>query len=113
MGWLTYGSAPAIEIEDSLLRHLQVVIINKLRRDEPFAFHWDQHQAADDPSTSASHGTIWISRASQLYFSYHGPRTSGALNRAWLEQLMLASNSSGGLTALPEPAQQVPSRAPE
>ena len=102
MGTLTYGSAPAIEVEDRLLRHLQAVIISKLRRDEPFAFNWEQAGRMADADT-ASHGAIWISRASQLYFQYDGPRTSEPLNRHWLEQLMLASNSTHGLDPLPEP----------
>jgi hypothetical protein len=34
MGKLIYGIAPAIEIEDRGLRHLQVAIMTKLRRDE-------------------------------------------------------------------------------
>ncbi len=104
MGWLTYGSAPPIEIEDRLLHHLQAVIITKLRRDEPFAFNWEQaRQGADGEAGARSHGTIWISRASQLYFHYDGPRTSEPLNRNWLEQLTLSSNSTRGLDPLPEP----------
>ncbi len=57
MGWLTYGSAPPIEIEDRLLHHLQAVIITKLRRDEPFAFNWEQsRQRADGEAGARSHG---------------------------------------------------------
>ncbi len=104
MGRLTYGSAPAIEIEDRLLRHLQVVIISKLRRDEPFAFNWEQaRKGMDGEAGATSHGAIWLSRASQLYFHYDGPRSNELLNRNWLEQLTLSSNSGRGLDPLPEP----------
>ncbi len=110
MGTLIYGFAPAIEIEDRLLRHLQAVIINKLRRDEPFAFNWERRtDEGEGPATA--HGTIWISRASQLYFHYDGPPTGEPLNRQWLEQLMLASNSGHGLDPLPEPEMRVASHA--
>jgi hypothetical protein len=40
MGKLIYGIAPAIEIEDRGLRHLQLAIMTKLRRDERFTFSW-------------------------------------------------------------------------
>ncbi len=105
MGTLTYGSAPAIDIEDRMLRHLQAVIINKLRRDEPFAFNWERQGAAGEAGPRA-HGTIWISRASQLYFHYQGPRGTEPLNRQWLEQLMAAASSGHGLDPLPEPERQ-------
>jgi hypothetical protein len=42
MGSLIYGVAPVIQIEDRVLRHLQLVIIQKLRRNESFGFNWDQ-----------------------------------------------------------------------
>ncbi len=102
MGSLTYGSAPAIEIDDRLLRHLQTVIISKLRRDEPFAFNWNR-QGRNGDAGAAAHGTIWISRASQLYFAYDGPRGAEPMNRQWLEQLMVAASSGHGLDPLPEP----------
>uniref|UniRef100_UPI000A6C64CB DUF7882 family protein n=1 Tax=Microbacterium mangrovi TaxID=1348253 RepID=UPI000A6C64CB len=45
MGRLTYEHDIRVEFEDRLLLHLQQVITNKLRRDEPFVFTW-----RDDPS---------------------------------------------------------------
>jgi hypothetical protein len=106
MGFLIYGVAPAIRIEDRVLRHLQAVIIAKLRRGETFAFNWDQEpgvEGAESGDDEASHGTIWISSASQLYFRYDGSRVGQLLNRHWLEVLMKASNSASGLYAAPEP----------
>ncbi len=108
MGSLISGVAPAIRIDDRVLRHLEAVIISKLRRGESLAFHWDQEpgvrgdEAAEDGG--AAHGTIWVAPTSHLYFRYDGPRNEHALNRQWLEALMQASNSTGGLRALPEPA---------
>jgi hypothetical protein len=104
MGTLVYGSAPAIDIEDRTLRHLQAVMIAKLRRHENFAFNWDAEPGvgSDRMSHDGSHGTIWVSEAVQLYFRYDGPRQS-QLNRAWLNELMACANTSFGLRAVPEP----------
>ncbi|WP_210479286.1 hypothetical protein [Naasia sp. SYSU D00948] len=109
MGSLIYGVAPAIRIEDRVLRHLQAVIVGKLRRGESFSFNWDQEPGVgEDEATdeAAAHGTVWIGPASQLYFRYDGPRDGHVLNREWLEVLMRASNSAGGLHVVPEPVQQ-------
>jgi hypothetical protein len=107
MGTLIYGSAPIIDIEDRLLRHLQAVIIAKLRRHENFAFNWDQEPGVgtDTTSNDGSHGTIWLSEAVPLYFRYDGPRQT-QLNRAWLNELMASANTGFGLRAVPEPARE-------
>lgn len=104
MGFLIYGVAPAVEIQDRLLRHLEMVITAKLRRGESFAFHWDQEAGVSgDQAHDAAHGSVWISQGSQLYFRYDGPRKSHTLNRQWVDQLLVAANSAGGLHAIEEP----------
>ncbi|HEY8591096.1 MAG TPA: hypothetical protein VIL55_16235 [Naasia sp.] len=104
MGSLIYGAAPVIRMDDRVLRHVQVVAISKLRRNEPFAFNWDQEPGVvGDEVWGSSHGTIWISNASQLYFQYDGPRSEQKLNSTWLEMLSKATYRLEGLSALPEP----------
>ena len=105
MGLFRYGAAPAITIDDRLLKHLQAVMVAKLRRRESFAFNWDQEPGVGHDVTreNGSHGSVWISESSSLYFRYDGPR-AGSLNRAWLEELMLAANTNSGLRGIPEPA---------
>ena len=104
MGQLFYGVSPAIRIDDWALRHLQTVILTKLRRDESFSFSWDGEAGieggTDEPGSVP--GTIWVSRASSLYFRFDGDR-SGPLNKRWLVNLAEAANGSGGLRLLPEP----------
>jgi hypothetical protein len=104
MGTLVYGAAPAITIEDRTLKHLQAVIIMKLRRDEAFAFNWDAEPGVgeDELHPNASHGTIWISQGSQLYFRYDGARNE-KLNPEWIEGLTKAAYTPRGLWAVPEP----------
>jgi hypothetical protein len=106
MGTLLYSSAPAIKMEDRILRHLQAVIVAKLRRRENFAFNWDEEPGVEGDATTpegGAHGTIWVSDATPLYFRYDGPRQND-LNRAWLNVLMVAANSTFGLRALQEPS---------
>lgn len=105
MGSLTYGIAPAIDISDWALRHLQVVIVAKLRRQESFQFSWDgEPDVGGDEAApnNGRHGSIWISHGSPLYFSFDSA-LSEPLNRDWIELLTRAAASSSGLRALREP----------
>lgn len=105
MGKLIYGIAPAIEIDDRALRHLQVAILSKLRRDEKFAFSWGaEPDVGEDVALSGDgqFGTIWLNSASSLYFSYH-QSPSGPLNKAWVETMLELANRTGSLKTVPEP----------
>lgn len=107
MGHLIYGVAPAINIDDWALQHLRMVIVTKLRRDESFMFTWgsepDTHGDDGTERAEGQHGSVWISRASSLYFSFTAPPAQ-ALNRQWLTALNEAANSASGLRLVPEPA---------
>jgi hypothetical protein len=106
VGSIIYGIAPAIIIEDRALRHVQAVIIAKLRRNESFSFNWDNEPDVDgavDTPKPAQHGSVWLSKSSMLYFSYDNPRTE-ALNPPWLDLLTRAASTPSGLRVLPEPA---------
>ena len=106
MGQLIYGTAPAIQIDDWGLQHLQAVMLTKLRRDESFSFSWDNEPDVDGDIAEPGrghHGTVWISKGTPLYFNYDGPR-EGTLNKQWLAALALtASSSTGNFRLLPEP----------
>jgi hypothetical protein len=104
MGSFIYGTAPAITIQDRTLKHLQAVMVAKLRRRENFAFSWDEEPGVgqDESHVGGAHGSVWVNESASLYFKYDGPR-GDKLNQAWLEVLMQAANTSGGLRAVPEP----------
>jgi hypothetical protein len=105
MGLMIYAVAPAIEIDDRALKHVQAVIISKLRRGESFAFSWDaEPDVGEDVAGpgSGKHGSVWISPSSLLYFSYEGSRNM-PLNPAWLTLLSREANSNSGLRVVPEP----------
>ena len=94
MGQFLYDQGRAIEVDDRTLAHLQVVMINKLRRREHFAI--------TVPDGDRMH-CMWVSPQTPMQFVYSGNRRP-VLNRLWLEQLAEAANSVNGLVLLPEPA---------
>ncbi|MBN9153681.1 MAG: ATP-dependent DNA ligase [Microbacterium sp.] len=97
MGKFVYNGNVKVEFEDRLLAHLQVAIVNKLRRGESFQFTW-----RDDSSTGGGRTSIWVNPQSSLIYKFYGSRPP-ALNPAWLEALAFVANSPAGLHVVPEP----------
>ncbi len=100
MGQFRYDRGRAIDVDDRTLAHLQVVVVNKLRRQEHFAITLN-----DNEQTLC----MWVGPQTPMQFVYSGNRRP-LLNRLWLEQLADAANSTSGLVLLPEPAYEL---APE
>ena len=100
MGQFVYNSNSTFTIDDRTLAHLQVVILDKLRRNESFALdlHDDRHIQ-----------TLWITQRSALAFHYSGNRRP-ALNHDWLELMSAEAGLGGVLRVLPEPPE--PPRVP-
>lgn len=98
MGALLYGSPPSeIPMDDRLLAHLKLVIVNKMRRNEPFLLSWDV------PSSEGSgRKSVWLHPSIPLQFVFQGSRVP-ALNPAWIDLMMRASMSNDGLRLMPEP----------
>ena len=105
MGTLIYNGGISLAVDDRTMAHLQVVIINKLRRRESFTFTWDD---------GATQTVCWIAPSIAIEFVFSGNRRP-VLNRNWLELLALSANANGGLVAVPEPveAPRPPDRADE
>lgn len=97
MGRIIYEDVVRAEFDDRLLAHLQIVIGNKLRRDESFYFSWRDGAAEGHGRTS-----IWVHPGATLVFKYLGARPA-SVNPAWLDILSRAANSPAGLYILPEP----------
>jgi hypothetical protein len=95
MGSLIYDST-IIEFDDRLLLHLQIVIVNKLRRRESFAMSW-----RDSPEIGDGRSTIWLDPSIPLYFKFSGSRTP-SINRDWLETLAESAASTTGLVVTGE-----------
>jgi hypothetical protein len=93
MGRFVYDRDATVEMDDRTLAHLQVVVINKLRRQESFAL-----TLRDEQRTLS----VWLCPQTAIQFVYSGNRRP-ALNREWIEELAVSANSMGGLRLLPEP----------
>lgn len=98
MGTLQYDGV-LVEFEDRLLAHLQIVIVQKIRRGESFLMSW-----RDAPETGDGHSAIWIHPAQNLYFKFAGSKVP-AINQEWLDQLTLSANSPRGLLVIREGTQ--------
>ena len=93
MGTLVYDQKVIADLDDRALAHLQVVVINKLRRQESFSI------SLQDAGKTIS---VWVSPHSALAFIFAGNRQP-TLNRRWIEELAQTANSVGGLFMIPEP----------
>jgi len=92
MGKLTYGAIQReIVMEDRLLAHLEVVVLARLRRNNPLTLRWVERDEDGD-----GRRTIWIHPGSDLYFEYTGAE-HGELDRELLDTLVRAADSNSGI----------------
>ena len=95
MGTMKYDGA-IIEYEDRLLTHLQIVIMQKLRRGEGFPMSWlDALEVGDGRSS------IWLSPSVPIYFKFAGSKVP-EINHSWLRTLTESADSSRGLVVTDE-----------
>lgn len=98
MGQLIYSGQPLdLHVDDRALTHLQIVIVNMLRRDHSFVFSWK-----DDALHGDGRSSIWLHPGVGLHFKFAGSRTP-AINRSWLEALYASASSGAGLVLTAEP----------
>jgi hypothetical protein len=93
MGFLVYDDTREVAMEDRTLAHLQIVMIDKLRRNEKFAVNLRSDRALV---------SIWVSTCTPMMFVYEGNRHP-AINHAWVELLAGEAGLTGVLEILPEP----------
>jgi len=89
MGTLKYDGT-TVEFPDLVLAHVEVVVIQKLRRQEAFFLSW--HESAAGGGRTG----IWVHPHALLTFHY----TSNApaqIDRAWIERLAVAASSAPGM----------------
>jgi hypothetical protein len=96
VGYLQYDGEE-YDFDDRVLMHLQIVISTKLRRHEDFFLSWVQ--PADRGS---GRHAIWIDNGVPLHFFFTGSRPA-AINREWLDQLVLSASQATGLLLGDEP----------
>jgi hypothetical protein len=93
MGFLVYDTTRAIAVEDRVLAHLQVVIIDKLRRAENFGLNLRSENRIV---------MMWVTRSARLQFVYEGNQRP-RINNAWVELMASEAGLTGTLQLLPEP----------
>jgi len=92
MAILYYGSTEhQIEIDDTALAHLKVVIATKLRRNESFTLSW-RH----DDGQPGGRSTIWLHPSIELRFEFTEP-TPPKLDAARIQEYANSANTSGGI----------------
>lgn len=96
MGKLVYGSRE-IDIDDRLLTHLQVVAINRLKRERSFALSW-----RDSRDQGGGRTTVWMHPSIPLMFHFDGSRVP-AINREWLDELNASAEGPMGMIVTEEP----------
>lgn len=90
MGKLIYGGM-SIQFEDRVLAHVQIVIFDKLRRQESFTVSWRDSTLVGDGRSA-----IWVDPSIPLYFTFDESRVP-EIDRAWLAALSDSAESSTGL----------------
>jgi hypothetical protein len=95
MGSLTYDGT-TIGIDDRALTHLQIVIVNKLRRGESFLMSWK-----DSPEIGDGRSSVWMHPYMLLYFKFDGSRVP-EIDGEWLADLSESADSSRGLIVMAE-----------
>ena len=97
MGKFHFDNLTSAAFDDRELAHLQVVIVDKLRRGEAFSFTWKE-----DISTGGGRSSVWLHPSSIILFRFHGSRRPH-INMAWVEALAYTANQPAGLYLVPEP----------
>lgn len=90
MGSITYDGTK-VHFDDRTLTHLQIVIVQKLNRQESFLLSWKDSKNVGDGRTA-----IWLSPGTPLLFKFSGSRVP-AVDREWLEKLGQSADSTRGL----------------
>lgn len=97
MGAFFYGSPEyCCMVDDRLLLHLQIIIVDKLRLGERFAFR------CDDPGTPCGATTFWMAPDIPVRFVYT-ESVKPEINRAWLNDLARAAITLDGVHRVDEP----------
>jgi hypothetical protein len=88
MGRLHIGNETSAELDDDLLEHVFAVVVAKLRRHESVLLEWDAHDGHTEQ--------VLVSTSVLVRAEFASTRPD-LLDHAWLESLMLAANSNGGI----------------
>ena len=100
MGTLTYDEF-AVDFDDRVLAHLQVVIVKRFREHRSVLLSW-----LDSQQTGNGRSSMWMTPHSPAHFRFAGSR-SPALDRDWVELLTRNADSGAGLVVVDEQGEPV------
>jgi hypothetical protein len=86
----------SVDFDDRLLAHMQIVIVQKFRRNEPVVVSWLDPLAQGDGRSS-----MWMTPSLPVYFKFGGSRVP-AVNREWFNTLRASADHSTGLIVTTE-----------
>jgi hypothetical protein len=98
-----YYDGEEFELDDRILTHLQIVISTKLRRGEDFFLSWQV-----PAERGSGRNALWIDNGVPIRFFYSGSRNV-AVNREWVEAMIMGAGRASGLILGDEPTQVSPS----
>jgi hypothetical protein len=111
VGRLIYRDRATFDIDDRLLAHLRIVVMNKLRRNEGFMLQVPVNEGVRQAS-------LWIHASNALVLQFYGGREP-AIDRELVDQMMHEASGADGLTltgsgvasAQTTPARTTPARS--
>ena len=95
MGSIRYDGLTT-HFDDRVLAHLQIIIVQKLMREEAFLMSWKDSANAGDGRTA-----IWLSPETAITFKFMGSRVP-EINQEWLTALGRSASSTTGLIVTKE-----------
>ncbi|WP_431278739.1 hypothetical protein [Leifsonia poae] len=96
MGTLIYGGTQSYRFDDRVLSHLKIAIASKLRLREGFLVSWEV--PIEEGSGRVS---LWLAPGIPVQYIFE-ETVPPALNRDWIEAMMMSASSSRGLIVMAE-----------
>jgi hypothetical protein len=90
LGTLKYDGTTT-DFDDLVLAHLQIVIVQKIRRQEPFLMTWRE----SDP-TGGGRTAIWIHQMAMMTFHFTTSAKT-VIDPVWVKKLTDSANSAMGM----------------
>lgn len=90
MGSLVYDGR-VTHFDDRTLTHMQIIIAQKLTRNESLLVSWKDSAAVGDGRTA-----IWLAPNIPILFKFSGSRVP-SIDKAWLERLGESAGASTGM----------------
>lgn len=95
MGRLLYSASQfEAPFSDRELAHLKLVMVARLRRNEPFTFSWDKPEGG--------RVSLWVAAQIPLIFEFDDA-SPVEINREWIDEMNQGASSLNGLVLTAEP----------